>query len=270
MVKITALTNEATPVAADLVAIVDNVAVTPVTKKATLANVLAVYDTQSATMTNKTLVTPALGTPASGALTNCTALPAAQVSQGTMASGMVMVAPVLGTPASGALTNCTALPAAQVTAGTMQSGMTLVAPVLGTPASGALTNCTALPAAQVAAGTMVTGMTIPDPTLTFSINAQTGTTYTTVLADAGKIITSNNGSAVAITIPQNSSVAYPIGSSITVVSIGAGLTNFVEDTNVLINSTGADPDVPVLRAQHSSATAIKIATNTWQVVGDIA
>ena len=55
MVKITALTDEPTPVAADLVAIVDNVAVTPVTKKATLNNVLAVYDSQTATLTNKTL-----------------------------------------------------------------------------------------------------------------------------------------------------------------------------------------------------------------------
>mgnify|MGYP000086880099 FL=1 len=55
MVKVTELTNEPTPVAADLVAIVDNVAVTPVTKKATLNNVLAVYDSQTATLTNKTL-----------------------------------------------------------------------------------------------------------------------------------------------------------------------------------------------------------------------
>jgi hypothetical protein len=111
------------------------------------------------------LVAPVLGTPASGALTNCTALPAAQVSQGTMASGMVLVAPVLGTPASGALTNCTALPAAQVSQGTMASGMVLVAPVLGTPASGNLSNCTALRAAQVTAGTMQTGMTLVAPNL---------------------------------------------------------------------------------------------------------
>lgn len=55
MVKVTELTNEPTPVAADLVAIVDNVAVTPITKKATLNNVLAVYDSQTATLTNKTL-----------------------------------------------------------------------------------------------------------------------------------------------------------------------------------------------------------------------
>ena len=55
MVKVTALTDEPTPVAADLVVIVDNVAVSPVSKKATLNNVLAVYDSQTATLTNKTL-----------------------------------------------------------------------------------------------------------------------------------------------------------------------------------------------------------------------
>jgi hypothetical protein len=54
MVKITALTDEPTPVAADLIAIVDDVAVSAVTKKATINNVLAVYDSQTATLLNKT------------------------------------------------------------------------------------------------------------------------------------------------------------------------------------------------------------------------
>ena len=77
MVKITALTNEPSPVEADLVAIVDNVSGTATTKKSTLGNVLAIYNGKTATMTNKTLTsptltTPALGTPASGTLTNCT------------------------------------------------------------------------------------------------------------------------------------------------------------------------------------------------------
>jgi hypothetical protein len=80
MVKITALTDEPTPVAADLVAIVDDVAVSATTKKATLDNVLAVYDSQTATMTNKTLTspiltTPAVGTPSAGVLTNCDGYP---------------------------------------------------------------------------------------------------------------------------------------------------------------------------------------------------
>ena len=75
MVKITELTNEPTPVEADLVAIVDDVSGTASTKKATLGAVLAAYNDKTATMTNKTMVAPALGTPASGVLTNCTGLP---------------------------------------------------------------------------------------------------------------------------------------------------------------------------------------------------
>ncbi len=57
--------------------------------------------------TSPTFVTPTLGTPASGTLTNCSGLPAANITSGTMASGMTLVAPALGTPASGDLTNCT-------------------------------------------------------------------------------------------------------------------------------------------------------------------
>jgi hypothetical protein len=91
MVKITALTDEPTPVEADLVAIVDNVSGTAVTKKATLGAVLTAYNAKTATMTNKTLTsptltTPALGTPASGVLTNCTGLPMGGLSTSGSAS----------------------------------------------------------------------------------------------------------------------------------------------------------------------------------------
>jgi hypothetical protein len=71
-------------------------------------------------------------------------------------TSLTLVTPVLGTPASGTLTNCTGLPAAAIVAGTMSSGMTFVAPVLGTPASGTLTNCTGLVENSVAAGTGTT------------------------------------------------------------------------------------------------------------------
>ena len=82
------------------------------TKIASITNSNIVQLTSSQTLTNKTLTsptltTPALGTPSALVLTNATALPAAQVAQGTMASGMVLVAPALGTPASGNLANCT-------------------------------------------------------------------------------------------------------------------------------------------------------------------
>ena len=99
-----------------------------------------------------------------------------------------------------------------------------------------------------------------------AINAQTGTTYTTVLADGGKLVTLSNGSAITLTIPPNSSVAYPIGSKLDFIQIGAGQVTVAGGTGVTVNST------PTLkfRAQHSGASCIKIATDTWQLVGDLA
>jgi hypothetical protein len=187
------------------------------------------------TLTSPTLTTPALGTPASGTLTSCTGLPITGITSSTSAEFATLCSDETG---SGLLVFATS--------------PTLTTPILGTPTSGTLTNCT-----------------MPANGLTYDINAQTGTTYTFVLGDAGDIVTSSNASAVTMTIPPNSSVAYPIGSSITIISIGAGLTTIDEGAGVLITSTGAVSDAPVLRAQHSSATAIKTATDTWRVVGDI-
>ena len=177
------------------------------TKIASITNSNIVQLTETQTLTNKTLTaptltTPALGTPASGVLTNCTALPAAQVAQGTMASGMVMVSPALGTPASGVLTNCTALPAAQVSQGTMASGMVLVAPALGTPASGVLTNCTALPAAQVAQGTMASGMVLVAPALgTPASGVMTNVTGTAASLTSGKVTVTDSTANTAFAVP---------------------------------------------------------------------
>ncbi|MDC3251749.1 hypothetical protein OAU96_02440 [Planctomycetota bacterium] len=148
MVKITALANEATPVAADLVAIVDNVAVTPVTKKATLANVLAVYDSQTSTMSNKTLTAPALGTPASGVLTNCTGLVATTglTATGTKSSGTYL----RGDDTWGAVSSYSAptIGSTSIASGSTNAtiaGLTLTTPNIGTPSAGTLTNCTGLP-----------------------------------------------------------------------------------------------------------------------------
>jgi len=102
--------------------------------------------------------------------------------------------------------------------------------------------------------------------LTQSINAQTGTTYTTVLSDAAQLVTFNNASAITLTIPPNSSVAYAIGTRIDFIQIGSGQVTVAGGTGVTVNAT------PTLkfRAQHSAASCIKIATNTWQLVGDLA
>jgi hypothetical protein len=207
----------------------------------------------NATIAGLTLTTPNIGTPSAGTLTSCTGLPIATgLAVGSSANLAGRINDETGT---GSLVFATS--------------PTLVTPVLGTPASGALTNCTALPASQVTAGTMASGHIIPDPTLTFSINAQTGTTYTPVLADAGKIVTLNNGSAITLTIPPNSSVAYPVGSSLTFINLGAGLTTFAQGSGVTIASSGGTATAPSITAQHNSATCIKIATDTWQVIGAI-
>lgn len=119
----------------------------------------------------------------------------------------------------------------------------------------------------------LTSPTINDGKLNLTLNAQTGTTYTFVLADNGKLVTSNNAAAQTLSIPTNASVAYPIGAQINVAWItGAGQPTIdaVTPATTTILSTGATSTAPKLRAVNSVATCIKIATDTWLVAGDIA
>ena len=106
---------------------------------------------------------------------------------------------------------------------------------------------------------------------TLLLNAQTGTTYTFVLSDKDKLVTASNGSAQTYSIPTNASVAYPVGSRINIIAIGAGQVtiNAVTPATTTIASTGATATAPKLRAQYSSATLIKVATDTWYVIGDL-
>jgi len=99
-----------------------------------------------------------------------------------------------------------------------------------------------------------------------AINAQTGTTYTTVLTDASKLVTLNNASAITLTIPPNSSVAYPVGTKIDLLQIGAGQVTVAGGSGVTVNST---PTLK-LRTQYSGATCIQYAADTWILAGDLA
>ena len=106
-----------------------------------------------------------------------------------------------------------------------------------------------------------------------NLNAQTGTTYTFVLTDAdNKLVTASNAATQTYSIPTNASVAYPVGSQINIIAIGAGQVtiNAVTPATTTIASTGATSASPKLRVQYSSATLIKVATDTWYVVGDLA
>ena len=103
--------------------------------------------------------------------------------------------------------------------------------------------------------------------LTLDFNAQTGTTYTLVAADANnKLVTTSNGSPVTVTVPPS---VFTAGQQINVQSIGVGLTSFAQGAGVTITSTGAAPTAPILRARYSACTIICTASNTFTVIGDL-
>lgn len=102
---------------------------------------------------------------------------------------------------------------------------------------------------------------------TLPFNAQTNTTYTLALTDAGDVVTLTNGSAITVTVPLNSSVAFPIGTQVTLAQMGAGQVTVAGAVGVTVYS--ADSFLK-LRTQYSSGTLIKTATNTWLLIGDIA
>lgn len=112
--------------------------------------------------------------------------------------------------------------------------------------------------------------TLTAPKINLAINAQTGTTYTTVLNDNGSLVTLNNASPIAVTIPLNATVNYPVGAQITMAQIGVGQVTVSGTGGVTVVSTGATAASPATRAQYSTLTAIQTSTNNWLVVGDIA
>ena len=103
-------------------------------------------------------------------------------------------------------------------------------------------------------------------TAMIAINAQTGTTYTTVLADDGKLVTCDNGSAIALTIPPNGTVAYGIGTQINIMQLGAGQVTITAGAGVTLRSAGTKLKT---NGQYAVATCCKIATDTWVVVGNL-
>jgi hypothetical protein len=98
-----------------------------------------------------------------------------------------------------------------------------------------------------------------------TINAQTAS-YTLVLADTGKIVSISNASANTLTVPANSSVAFTVGTTIMVRQAGAGQTSVAGAGGVTVNSRGA---ALKLAGQYAYATLVKVATDTWELSGDI-
>jgi hypothetical protein len=79
----------------------------------------------------------------------------------------------------------------------------------------------------------------------------------------------SNAAANDFLIPTNANVAFPVGTVINVVQIGAGKTTIeavTSGTTTISSTAGVDPD---LRAQFSAASCVKVATDTWYIFGDI-
>jgi hypothetical protein len=105
-----------------------------------------------------------------------------------------------------------------------------------------------------------------------TINAQTGVTYTAVKADGlNAIVTMDNASANQFRIPTDATYNFPTGTTLLVYQKGAGVTtiNAVTSATTTVVSGGVTSDAPVL-SQFKSAACIKLAANSWIVVGAIA
>jgi len=136
----------------------------------------------------------------------------------------------------------------------LSTSPTLVTPLLGTPTSGNLSNTTA-------DGTNAVGF------LTLPINSQSAS-YTAVLADSGKIIfhPSTDANTRTFTIPANSSVAYPVGTTLSFINMTSQVVTIAITTDTMYLSSAGTTGSRSL-AQYGSATAVKMTSTTWLISG---
>ena len=163
---------------------------------------------------------------------------AIKVFADALSAGTNFVAGAIGTAT---LTN------SSVTTAKIASSVTLTTPIIGVAAATSIAS----------SGNVVYHTTI---------NPQIAS-YTLLLTDDGTIIEINSATPVNLTVPLNATIAFPTGTSITIIQMGLGQITVVPVSgSVTVNAT---PGLKI-RAQYAAATLIKRATNTWILVGDLA
>jgi hypothetical protein len=103
--------------------------------------------------------------------------------------------------------------------------------------------------------------------INLTLNAQTGTTYTAVATDSGKLVTLSNAGSITLTLPPS---VFAVGEQINFVQLGAGQVTFAQGSGVTIVSAGATASAPKIGKQYAAATAICTASNTFLVIGAVA
>jgi hypothetical protein len=202
------------------------------------------------------------GTPAGSPTAPAT--PADSISLATIAVGAAVTQINSGNITDTRTQTTTNLPVGDLTEITGSTGITV------TSGTGPIPNIAIDGTVATLTGTQtLTNKTLTSPLINLGINAQTGTTYTTVLADNGKLTTLANAAAIALTIPPNSSVAYPVGAQINLAQTDAGQVTVAGGAGVTITSTGATAATPKTRAQYSTMTCVQTSTDNWLAMGDI-
>ena len=225
--------------------------------------VVTVNDAYYTGSTNNVVLQVLAGTPAGSPTAPAT--PANSISLATIAVAAGALSIGSGNITDTRVLTTTNLPTGDITAVTAGTGLS------GGGSSGGVTlSIDTAVTADLSTAQTLTNKTLTSPLINLGINTQTGTTYTTVLADNGKLTTLSNASAIAVTIPLNSSVAYPVGAQINMAQLGAGQVTVSGAGGVTLVSTGATAATPKTRAQYSTLTCVQTSTDNWLVIGDIA
>ena len=103
---------------------------------------------------------------------------------------------------------------------------------------------------------------------TLSFNAQTGTTYTLVASDLGKLVTLSNAAAITLTLPPS---VFVTGNTINIQQIGVGQVTFSQGAGVTITSAGSGTlgNAPKITSRFGAATVICTASNNFTVIGGL-